>query len=255
MYLMYVDEAGDPGLVGSPSEIYVLEGLVVHELRWQDCLSEMVDFRRWVRQQYGVKLREELHASRLITRPGSLARIPKYQRLAIIGAFANTLARISDFNLISIVVDKTTKNAGYDVFEMAWKALVMRLENTISYRNFRGPANPDDRGIVLSDNTDNRKLLRLLSGMRRHNPVPNQPQVGSGYRNLPLASVIERPTFRDSRESYFIQACDLAAFLLYQELRPNRYMRTKGGKSYFNRLSPIFCTAASSKDPRGIVWL
>jgi len=29
---MYVDESGDPGLVGSPTEHFLLTGLVVHEL-------------------------------------------------------------------------------------------------------------------------------------------------------------------------------------------------------------------------------
>ena len=32
MFLMYVDESGDAGLVGSPTRYFVLTGLVVHEL-------------------------------------------------------------------------------------------------------------------------------------------------------------------------------------------------------------------------------
>ena len=35
MYLMYVDESGDVGMVNSPSRYFVLVGLVLHELRWQ----------------------------------------------------------------------------------------------------------------------------------------------------------------------------------------------------------------------------
>lgn len=35
MYLMYVDESGDIGLVNSPTHYFVLVGLVLHELRWQ----------------------------------------------------------------------------------------------------------------------------------------------------------------------------------------------------------------------------
>ena len=33
MYLMYVDESGDSGLVNSPTRYFVLTGMVVHELR------------------------------------------------------------------------------------------------------------------------------------------------------------------------------------------------------------------------------
>ena len=70
-----------------------------------------------------------------------------------------------------------------------------------------------------------------------------------------LASLIEDPSLRDSENSYFVQATDLAAFLLYQRLAPNVYMRRKSGHNYFKRLDPILCKVASSTDPNGIVWL
>jgi hypothetical protein len=91
--------------------------------------------------------------------------------------------------------------------------------------------------------------------MRRFNPVPSQPGMGTAVRNLPLQYIIEDPVYRDSVHSYFVQAVDLAAFLLYQHLAPNAYMRDKGGKNYFNRLGPILCRVASSRDPNGIVRL
>jgi len=253
MYLMYVDESGDPGLTNSPTRYFVLTGLVVHELRWQPYLDQLIAFRRRMRADYGLKLREELHASHMISRPGPLLRIKRHDRLAILRALAKELPTMQDVNLINIVVDKQGKPTGYDVFETAWKALIQRLENTISYHNFPGPANADERGMLFPDHTDDKKLWRLLRQMRRYNPVPSQ--LGSGYRNLTLTHVVEDPSFRASSESYFIQACDLAAFLLYQWIEPNQYMRSKGGKNYFLLLNPVLCKAASSSDPHGIVWL
>jgi hypothetical protein len=42
MYLMYVDESGDCGLPAdsSPSSLFCLSGLVVHELRWREAIAE-----------------------------------------------------------------------------------------------------------------------------------------------------------------------------------------------------------------------
>jgi hypothetical protein len=57
MYLMYVDESGDCGLVKSPSPYFALSGLVLHELRWRDYLSQLVEFRRRMRAQHSLKLR------------------------------------------------------------------------------------------------------------------------------------------------------------------------------------------------------
>ena len=255
MYLMYVDESGDCGLVNTPTRYFVLTGLIVHELRWRQYLDELVEFRRYMRQQFGLRLREEIHASAMINSPGGLVRIKRYDRLAIIRAFADELASMSDFNIINVVVDKHGKPSTYDVFGMAWKVLIQRFENTLSRRNFAGPANADERGMIFPDHTDDKKLTLLLRQMRRYNPIPNQVPFGPGYRNLALGKLIEDPNYRDSGHSYFIQAADLAAFLLYQRLVPNAYMRKKGGQHYFNRLAPILCKVASPKDPNGIVFL
>ncbi len=252
---MYVDEVGDSGMVNSPTRYFVLTGLVVHELRWQGYLDQIIDFRRRMNAQFGFRLREELHAATLISSPGSLVRIRRNDRLTIIRGFANELARMPDLNVINVVVDKQGKPLNYDVFSMAWKVLTQRFENTLSNRNFRGPTNQDERGMVIADHTDDKKLIQLLRQMRRYNPVPNQPSFGLGYRNLILTSIIEDPSLRESEHSYFVQATDLAAFLLYQRLAPNLYMRRKSGRNYFKRLGPILCKVASSTDPDGIVWL
>lgn len=255
MYLMYVDESGDCGLTNSPTRYFVLTGLVLHELRWQTYLSQLIDFRRRMRQRFGLSMRDEIHAAAMISKPGPLVHIKRHNRLTIIRAFAEELATMTDMNLINVVADKQGKSPDYDVFRMAWKSLIQRFENTISRRNFSGPANSDERGTIFPDHTDDKKLTLLLREMRRYNPVPSLPGIVPGYRNLTLNKVIEDPNFRESDHSYFIQAVDLAAFLLYQRLSPSAYMRKKSGHLYFEKLDPVLCKAATTKDPQGIVRL
>lgn len=254
MYLMYVDESGDCGLVNSPSRYFVLCGLVLHELRWRPYLDELISLRRDFRATFGLKLREEIHAGAMLNHPGALARIAKHQRLEIIRRHADRLAAMPDFSLIGVVVDKHGKSADYDVFDKAWQALIQRFENTLSARNFPGPKNPDERGMLFPDHTDDKKLVRLLRRMRNYNPVPNQAAFGSGYRNLMLRYVIEDANLRDSEHSLFVQAVDLAAFLLYQSVAPSSFMRRKSGHNYFRRLDPIVCKVAS-RAPDGLVHL
>lgn len=255
MYIMHVDGSGDDGLRNSPTRYFVLSGLVVHELRWQASLDWWIDFRRRMREAFGLRLAEALHAATMINDPGALVRIRRNDRLAIVRAHADQLASMPDLSLINVVVDKSDKELPYDVLVVAWRALLQRFENTIFHRNFPGPSNPDERGMVFSDNTNNPKVTRLLRQRRRHNPVPNQPRFGIGYRNLVVQHVIEAPNFRDSRHSYFIQAADTAAYLLYQYIKPCAFMRRKGGHRYFPRLGPVPCRVASTADPHGIVWL
>lgn len=253
MFLMYTDESGDTGLVNSPVSHFILTGIVVHELRWQQTLNQLIAFRQRMRNVHGLKLREEIHASEMFTKPGKLGRIKKSDRLAIIRAFAKEIANLQDISIVNIVVDKSSRQPPFDIFSFAWQALIQRFENTLSHRNFPGPRNADDRGMILPDRTDDKKLVQLVRRMRIYNPIANQQQFGQGFRDLRLKTIVEDPAFRDSAHSYFIQACDTCAYLLRQQERPNRYFKKKGGHKYFNLLNPVLCKVASSQDAQGIV--
>ena len=256
MYLMYVDESGDCGeLPRSPSPCFALVGLVVHELRWQECLDRMVDFRRRMREEFGLRLREEIHAGGMISKPGPLARIRRNDRLTIIRAFANELSAMPDLNLLAVTVEKRGKPAAYDVFGTAWRALIRRFESRLAHHHLRGSTDADDKGLLMPDHTDDGKVVALLRRMRRHESAPNHPQHKAVNRELRLANVIEDPNFKDSRHSFFIQAADVAAFLLYQQLCPSTYMRRKGATNYFERLDGIICKAGPPTDLHGIVRL
>ena len=250
---MYVDESGDPGLAHSPSSYFALSGLVIHELSWLATLDTLIDFRRRMRAKFGLKLREEIHAAHFVNKPGDLRRIQRNDRLSILRHFADELAGIPELSVINVVVSKQGKPHDYNVLETAWQVLIQRFENTIVHRNFPGPNNPDERGLIFADGEPSKQLTGLLRRMRRHNPIPSQ--LGAGYRNIHLRKVIEDPIYRDSRHSLMVQAADLCAFLLYQKHAPSKYIRQSGGSNYFARIEPILCKVASPRDPDGIVRL
>ncbi len=252
MYFMYVDESGDTGITASPTHYFCLSSLVVHELRWQECLNQLIDFRRRMKVRFGLRMREEIHAAQMINRPGELVRIRRNDRLTIIRAFADELTHLPDVNVINVVVDKRPTDTSEGVFDRGWRALIQRFENTISNHNFPGPANTDDRGLIICDQTDAR-LNKLLRKLRRYNPVPNQKSFGVGYRDLRLKYIIEDPVHRDSRDTYFLQAADALAFLVYQVLDPSSYIRRRGARMYFMRLDPILCKVGSTANAYGDV--
>ncbi|MCL5037130.1 MAG: DUF3800 domain-containing protein [Chloroflexi bacterium] len=251
---MYVDESGDCGLTSSPTNLFILAGLVIHELRWKPCLEELIRFRKSLKERFGLHLREEFHASKFITRPGDMLRIPRHKRLEMIRHYADFLDNLEGVNLFYVVVQKEGKESNYNVFEKAWTVLIQRFENTIKNRNFSGPLNPDEKGLIICDDTDNRKLMSLVRKMRKYNPIPNMRSFGAGYRNIPINYIIEDPFFRNSEHSYFIQSVDLAAYLLFQFIKPNNFMRKKGGNNYYKRFSKILCEHISTKY-KGVVVL
>lgn len=251
MYLLYVDESGDVGLVHSPSPYFALSGFVVHELRWHDTLEAIIQFRQHLRDTYGFKLRDEIHAGHMIRKPGVLARIPKSIRLKILREVLDFEAGLPDISIINVVIDKSGKPANFDIFDAAWMTLIQRFHNTISHKNFPGPQNPDDKGLLIVDQTEERKLRNISRRMRRYNPVPNVG--GTGARPIPITTLVEDAVHRNSLHSYFIQLADVNAYFLYQRFQACGYVKKKGARNYFNRLRPVLCTVASRTDPDGIV--
>lgn len=250
---MYVDESGDSGLENSPTRYFVLTGMVVHELRWHDTISALIAFRRRMRVAFGLKLREEIHAGQMLTSPGPLVRIRRNDRLTIIRHFLDELSSLGYVSFVNVRVDKQGKPQGYDPFAKGWEALIQRFENTINRRNFPGPANADDKGLIFCDQTNHILLRNLYRKMRIYNPIPNQ--IGLGFRQMPLVRIIEDPTPKESDHSYFIQAADTAAFALYQWYSPSAYVTKKGARNYFTRLEPALCKAASPRHRYGVVEL
>lgn len=253
MYLMYVDESGDVGIHKSPTRFFVLSAIVIHENSWRQILQNLVTFRHELRDKKGLKMKDEIHCVDLINRPGDLQRIKRNDRLDIIKKCIDWLNNQPFINTFSVVVDKQGRND--DIFELAWNTLAMRFENTLKNNNFRGAQSHDEKGIILSDNTEGTKLRTLIRKMRHYNPIPNAKDIfQSGYRNIHLERIIEDPVFRDSQYSLLHQMVDVVAYCIRQRYEPNAYMRKKGGHHYYQRLNNVSVLAVS-KNNLGIVEL
>lgn len=253
MYLMFSDESGDPGITGSPTRYFIVCGLVVHEFRWRQIMEELLAFRKSLKATLGLKLNEEIHAAHFFNR--GHPTLKKHELLEIVRRFADRLSTLPDLSLVSVAVDKQGKAPDYDPFENAWGTLLQRFENTIGYKNFPGGKGREDRGILFTDETDEKKLRKVMRKMRAYNPIPNQAWAGAGYRNLKMVHVIEDPNSRNSGFSYLIQAIDVCAYLLKQHLQPSPYFKSKSAQNYFLRLDPICCKSATKNHPQGIVML
>lgn len=256
MYLMYVDESGDVGTVGSPSRYFVLSAIVFHENNWQSFLNSLVAFRRSIKARKGLLIKDEIHSAEFIrgtAKSKSIKSIPKHDRLDILKQSLTWASQQGNVRIITVCVNKQGKTG--DIFEMAWSALIMRFENTIGYGNFVGAGNAHDKGLILADNTNDKKLVRLVRKMRHFNLVPNAASFGGGYRNMPIKLLIEDPVHRDSRNSLTHQMVDVVAYFARQIYEPNGYLRRKGGRNFYARLNPVLLKQANPRHPFGIVEL
>lgn len=240
MYYLYVDESGDPGLIGSPGRYFVLTGLVIHETRWKIFLDDLIAFRRKLRTDFGLKLREEIHAAALVQDSKPLPGASKRTKLYILRQCIDWLASRTDIQIITVAVNKHNKPATYKVFEYAWDTLIQRFENTLQYNNFPG-GYADQRGMIIPDRTDVKKLTGLLRKMRRFNTIPSQQQYAQyvPYRNIVLQNIIEDPFYKDSVNSLITQMVDVVAYFARQHYEPNSKVKKNGAKGFYARLVPV----------------
>jgi len=247
---MYVDESGDTGPINSPTKYFALSGLVIHESRWREFLEALIAFKKKMRNIYGLPIRTEIHSSEFIQ--SKVAGLDKYIRLAILRNFLDEIALINYISITNVIVNKSGRQSSDDIFEFAWKALFQRFENTLVAGNFPG-GHITDKGFVITDATNGRKLTRLIRKMAVINYLPNLRQFGPGSYNAPIKGIIEDPFAKDSSETLPLQACDVAAYFLYQRFVPNSFIRKKNARNYFDRLRPVLNTRATQRNPLGIV--
>ena len=154
-----------------------------------------------MRSVYALPVRAEIHAAEFINGRvraigGSL--IARQDKLAILRNALDEMAKTNVISITNVIVDNTNKTGrtpAYDVFNAAWSILFQRFENTMVHGNFPGKFK-DDYGMVITDATAGKKLLRMVRRMAVYNPVPNDPRFG-GFRNIPIVRIIEDPYGKD----------------------------------------------------------
>lgn len=244
MYLMYADESGDRGMQNSPTPYFSLSGIILEDTHWLRILNEMRDFRRSLKRDFGLPIKVELHASKLLRHQGKARNFLKTHRecIAVYQRCFDFLNSLKIYGL-SVLVVIVFKNSGYDVFETTWKFLLQRFHNFLEERN--------SKGLLVTDVTDERRLRKLVRKLRRYNLVPSRY---GGTIDDPMITIVEDPILRESDESYFVQFADLVVYSFAKMLYPNAFMQKHGLGGEFFRLRDVLYARASSQNQFGIVF-
>lgn len=145
--------------------------------------------------------------------------------------------------VINICLEKKNYDTPEQVQLTAWNRLVQRYD---TYLKKEGK----DKGIIISDDTDGIRIMRLLRKMRIYNPVPSNY---SSSRNIPTDNILEDLFQRSLHHSYFIQTVDVIAHLFYRKEHPKGSLKKFRLEKQFDKLEPILLKKAAKSDPHGIV--
>lgn len=239
MFLMYVDESGDPGIKGGTSH-FVLSGLIVHEKHWMTSFKAVKAFREKLAHLYGIHRSSELHANHMIAGRGALygKRRSIDERITVMREVVSAVRELPEVKTIGVSLDKAayfgdTRKAR-DAMAVSWTYLLQRFHNYLIH----SPGY--EHGIVIHDGGHGVEIRKLLRKVRAFNYVPSRY---GPARNMPMDRIIEDSIERDSHHSQFIQLCDCLAYSLFRREAP--VAKYPGLEAVFDVASPTWLTAAS----------
>jgi hypothetical protein len=208
--LAYIDESGDSGYSGSKT--YTLGCVMVDAARWPEVFEDFISFRRFIRQNFGVLVRDEIKANYLLRGSGTLKKhnLGDQMRHDIYRQHMR-LAHKLGLEVFAVVIqkDRILKKT-MNPRDVAWEYLIQRLE--------RMSTKSDTPVMVIHDEGDSHRIRTLVRKARRIN-MPGSA-FGTGRLSTPARLTIDDPVARDSTQSYLIQMADLAAYAAYRRLYP-----------------------------------
>lgn len=219
MHIAYVDESGNIGHTSkNGTKTYTLGCLIVDCEQWVQTLDALVGFRRFLRQRFGVPFYAELKANFLLRGSGSLEKLglPPAQRHAIYRQAMRLHPKLG-FKTFAVVIDKTELEKRPEALnprDVAWDYLLQRLRSGSVYAQPFGMTT----FLIGHDEGESAVIQKLARKARRIGTAGSK--FGTGSLNVPFTKLLEDPIPRNSKQSYFIQLADLAAYAAYRKLYP-----------------------------------
>lgn len=205
-YIAYFDETGDDGVTKSSCDHFVLTSIYMPAVEWQSNFNKVRALRQQLSKQFGFHTSQEFHTKHLLTdkHPYRNYNWTASDKQEIIKAFTLTIA---DMNLsaVNVIIDKTkfTDN-NYKVLENALKYNIQRIDN-------------DSKGawnyLIITDKGRLPPMRKTARAIRAYNPI--QSKYSYEFSNQPISGLIEDILEKDSKESHFIQICDLISYFVH----------------------------------------
>jgi hypothetical protein len=207
--IAYVDESGDTGLIQLGGSLtYTLGCILIDADQWPSAFEEMLTFRRRLKTTFGVPVRAEIKANYLLRNRGHFLQLGLGHgaRYIIYRAHMQELERLPA-RAFAVVVDKRNSALSpADYFDLAWEALLQRLERTSTREGATF--------IVVHDEGENKAIRRWVRKSRRY--LTAGSAFGPGSLRFAARLLVDDPVPRQSDASYFVQAADLVAYAAFR---------------------------------------
>lgn len=220
--------------------------------------EDIVRFRKQLKTDFGLPIKLELHAKHFLLNkePYRQFNFNDDDRMFIIELFCELISMLA-IKIINVVINKKVIYSGnYSVLDRALTYSIQRIENDLLQTE------PDSRFMIITDTGRVGKMRKTARKIQKINFIPSKFNPYPYRKEIKL--LIEDPLPKDSKESYFIQICDLVGCIIYfysiltlaSGSLPNR-MPSRVDKKILTKwldiLQPSLNLKAAESDPYGIV--
>lgn len=257
MHIAYFDESGDDGYPQYSSALFVLSTLYLHHLNWRGTFEALQAFRRELKKKIGLPTKWELHTRNFLLgkKPYRALGLSTETRIDALESACELIANL-DLKIVNVVIAKRRiTKPDYDVLDTALTYSIQRIENDLNPEK-----NPEAKLLVITDEGRVGKMRKTSRRIQRFNPIKSK--FGAASYRKEIRVLIEDPLPKPSKESYFVQAADLVAFVVYlyaafetgESLHGRMPAEVSQGKviEWLERLKPSLNLAAAPKDPFGV---
>ena len=203
-YLVYFDETGDDGANTLSSKQFVLTSLYLRMDSWQSTFNTIHEFRKKLKEEYGLHTKEEIHTKHLVRDKGMYRAYgwSDNQRRDLLIDITKLIAGL-DINVINVIIDKEKiYDENYSVLKNALTYNIQRIENDAAQKwNY----------LIITDEGRLAPMRKVAREIRAYNPIHSHY---GGYQNAPIKGLVEDIMAKESTESYFIQICDFISFFV-----------------------------------------
>jgi hypothetical protein len=228
MYLLYVDESGDPGPNGSP--YLLLGGAAIFEGKWLHVDS---DIRQLIARYFPSTPRpDEIHFAPLLQGKEHYRSLSRADRLGLIRDFCQLVNSLltSEIALFTVIADKAwwfsnnPGKGGDDLYAELFEQLSSRFDLFLRRRHAEGSPS---KGIVIADEHKPALSTALKNNYKAYQQ--NGHKWGSTY------NLIETVFFLPSEESPGLQIADLCAYATWRLINSRDSSMIKQVSSAFDR--------------------
>lgn len=260
MNIAYFDETGDDGYPKYSSELFVMTSIYMEAQNWRNNYNQMLDFKKHLKDKYGLKVYEEFHTKDFLTNkhPYRNYNFNKNTRLNIFEKFIELITRLNIKSINVCINKKNIFNDEYDVLEKALTYNITRIQYDLDKKY-----GENELFLIITDEGRVGKMKKITRKAQRYQNIPSKIYPGTSY-SYKINKLIEDPLPKDSEEAFFVQVSDIISFLIHLYAlnifnnsdwanRIKRILSLKKVLNLLNEMKPILNTKASANNEFGIV--